>query len=412
MSTAVLMPQMGESVAEGTIVRWFKSVGDFVKRDAPLFEISTDKVDTEIPAPTSGYLTEILVLEGKTVPIDTVVCYLSSEVGGEGPSGDTATGKPAGKAASQSPRQTSLGPAKASTPATQNVAVASWEERIRKNSSPVVRQLAAEHGIDLTTMTGTGTAGRVTKADLQKYLESRVEAPSGPGRTETLSPMRRKIAEHMVQSRRTSAHVTTVFEMDMSNARERKDALSPQLHKTKRTKLTYLPFIIQATAAALRSYPVLNASMSHNEVRYHDDINLGIAVALDDGLIVPVIRQVDTLSLAELAETINDVARRARAKKLKHKDVQGGTFTITNPGMFGALIGTPIIHQPQVAILCVGKIEKRPVVLPGSDTIAARSMAYFSLSYDHRLIDGAIADRFLAELKDRLETGTFEETVA
>lgn len=401
MSTAVLMPQMGESVAEGTIVRWFKSVGDFVKRDAPLFEISTDKVDTEVPALTSGYLTEILVEEGKTVPIDTIVCYLSSEVDAE-KTVSTAVRPPKNR-----PPRGSTTPAANSN---QEVTVASLEQRLRKHSSPVVRGLAAKHGIDLTTITGTGIAGRVTKDDIEQYIESREDPPTGPVRVKPLSPMRRKIAEHMIESRRTSAHVTTVFEMDMTNVRQQKEELSAWIRKKKRTKLTYLPFIIKATAAALRSHPVLNASMRKDEVHYHEEINLGIAVALDDGLIVPVVRKVDTLSLSELSQAIEDVAQRARSNNLKPEDVQAGTFTITNPGIFGALIGTPIIHQPQVAILCVGKIEKRPVVLPDSDTVSARSMAYFSLSYDHRLIDGAVADRFLAEVKDRLETTTFEES--
>ena len=421
MNTEVRMPQLGESIAEGTIVKWFKSVGDFVRRDESLFEITTDKVDTEVPAPGDGYVTRIVVQEGETVPINTLVCILGDEVSEESQAAPHA-GRPG---SAESPEKAPVGPAGSTTLASAAPggqggatvsAVPSRAERLRIRSSPLVRRLAAESGVNLPEVAGTGADGRVTRDDLAKHLRERsVEpAPAGAlaGRLEPMSPMRRRIADHMVMSRRTSAHVTTVFEVDMSHVRERKSVRAPGLLE-EGTKMTFLPFIVGAVCDALKRFPVLNASVEGGSIRYHDDINMGIAVALDEGLIVPVVKSAGSLSLEEMARRIQDLARRARAKKLKPEEVQSGTFTITNPGVFGALTGTPIINQPQVGILCVGKIEKRPVVLSGGngkdgevedgDTIAIRTMTYLSLSYDHRVIDGAVADQFLSDVKRTLE---------
>jgi pyruvate dehydrogenase E2 component (dihydrolipoamide acetyltransferase) len=421
----VSMPQMGESIAEGTLVKWHKKVGEKVKRDETLFEISTDKVDTEIPSPQDGYLVEVLVNEGETVPVKTVVCVL-----GESPPG-AAGGKVSGpEAKSARPEPPRGQPASTPSPvapksgspqapaggATTGAAVGS---RLREKSSPVVRRLAEEHGIDITRMTGSGLSGRVTKEDILEEIASQrsdrggaaVEALAPPleERVEPLSVMRQRIAEHMVLSRRVSAHVSSIFEVDMTAVRALKDRPAPERGSRAGLKLTYMPFILQAVARGLRRFPQLNASIEGKNVHYHGQINVGIAVALDDGLIVPVIHSVDSQELYSLARAVGDLAQRARTKQLKPEEVQGGTFTITNPGVFGSLIGTPIINQPQVGILCVGAVTKRPVVLPGTDAIAVRSMAYFSLSFDHRLVDGAVADRFLAEVKAQLEAARLEE---
>ena len=376
------MPQMGESVAEGTIVRWIKKVGDAVERDEPLFEISTDKVDAEIPSPAAGVLSEIRAHEGDTVPVNSVVAVI----------GDVGSGRiePAHGPSPDVPVHD--GPSKdGPTTAGQPPASSLSEERL----SPLVRRIAKEHNVDIAKVRGTGIGGRVTKEDILGFIaQERQEAPKAApvaGRSEKLSVMRKKIAEHMVLSRHTSAHVHSVFEVDFSRVAAIRKA----------SQLTFLPFILKTVADALRAMPIVNASLDGDTIVYHDDVNLGVAVALDWGLIVPVIRKAQDMDVAALGVAVTDLATRARAKQLKPDEVSGGTFTITNPGVFGAQFGLPIINQPQVAILCIGTIEKRPVVI--DDAIVIRTMAYLTLGFDHRLIDGAVADQFLARIKHALE---------
>jgi 2-oxoglutarate dehydrogenase E2 component (dihydrolipoamide succinyltransferase) len=394
----VVMPQMGESVAEGTIVRWMKKVGDTVDRDEPLFEISTDKVDAEIPSPSAGVIAEIRAQEGETVPVNSVVAVIRG----------------AGEAVAAAP---SPAPAAPTAPATRDPGPTSQpvsragEDLARERSSPLVRQLAAEHQVDIAQVKGTGIGGRVTKHDILAFVDrhGRSAGPTADSapivrgaddRVEKMSVMRRKIAEHMVLSRRTSAHVHSVFEVDFSRVSEirasRRDAYEAQ-----GTKLTYLSFIVKAVAHALQAWPVLNASTDGEQIVYHKDVNIGVAVALEWGLIVPVIPRADRLDLLGLSRAIADLAAKARAKQLKPEDVSGGTFTITNPGAFGALFGMPIINQPQVAILDVGAIEKRPVVV--DDAVTARPTAFMALGFDHRIIDGAVADQFMSRVKQALE---------
>jgi 2-oxoglutarate dehydrogenase E2 component (dihydrolipoamide succinyltransferase) len=497
------MPQMGESIAEGTITKWMKQVGDHVERDEPLFEISTDKVDAEIPSPAAGTLTEIRFKEGDTVEVNTTVAVLDGE-----PVGAATTTAPAAKAEAapesapaakaspeappeqqqtpaspaettapprqpqveaaaatgaeaQSAGETSAGETKA-TPAPQpsiepkkadteradaaalstgnGGSAATAEELRRTKSSPLVRKIAQEHGVDIARLEGTGLSGRVTKNDILSFIEAGSpaaagtkaqgvqatrpatgaaiqEAPAPPtvklaegDRVEQMSVMRKKISEHMVQSRRTSAHVTTVYEIDMTRIAKLREQHKDSFAERTGTKLSYMPFIFQAVNNALRKFPIFNAQVNGDQIIYKRDINLGMAVALDWGLIVPVIKRADDLSIAGLARAANDLAERARTKQLKPDEVGGGTFTITNPGVFGGLFGTPIINQPQLAILGVGKIEKRTKVLTtpdADDYIAIRWMAYFALSFDHRVIDGADAERFLAYIKEQLEAGEF-----
>jgi 2-oxoglutarate dehydrogenase E2 component (dihydrolipoamide succinyltransferase) len=450
MRVDVIMPQMGESIQEGTVVRWLKKPGEKVKRDEPILEISTDKVDAEIPSPAAGVLSEIKIGEGKTVEIKTVLGTIDTEAEagaaasapakGEEPKEKEAKAKPAapekGKAAStddaggerrerreESPRPAAAGPRPA-PPAGAGEAGArggtSREERLRTRSSPLVRRMAKEADVDIAALTGSGIAGRVTKNDLLSYLDrhgtrgtgaataSEPAAPAiafKPGERvmlEPLSVMRRKISEHMVASKRTSAHVHSFFEVDYSTVerirKEKKDAFQDR-HGV---KLTYLPFILHATVEALKAFPVLNASVEGENLAYKKDINLGVAVALDWGLIVPVIRNAEERNLAGLAKATVDLAERARAKKLSPDEVQGGTFTVTNPGVFGSLFGTPIISQPQLAILGVGTIEKRLKVL--DEAIAIRTMGYLSIGFDHRIIDGAVADQFMSHIKKTLES--------
>ncbi len=421
------MPQMGESIAEGTVTKWYKKVGDTVERDEPLFEISTDKVDTEIPAPAAGVLSEIKVQEGETVPINTVVAVIGGEVG-------VST-----SAASKAP----AAPAVAAPPPAASEAL----DRAQK-SSPLVRKMAKEHRIDLSQVAGTGSGGRITKQDVLSYLESRGKraapavppasepqptprAPSPPvappaaapvpapqstaeapplvtdggyaGRDERvpMSSMRRRIAEHMILSRRTSAHVTTVFEADVTRiVRAREDNKQAFLEQ-EGVKLTYTPFFVRALVGSLKNFPELNASIDGDTIVFRKEYNIGLAVSLEQGLIVPVIKQADEKSFLGLARAVGDLADRARNKKLRPDEVQGGTFTITNPGPYGGLFGTPIINQPQVAILGLGGIHKRPVVVV--DAIAIRDMVYLALSFDHRLVDGALGDQFMADVKRRLE---------
>jgi pyruvate dehydrogenase E2 component (dihydrolipoamide acetyltransferase) len=445
------MPQMGESIAEGTLSMWLKKVGDEVKRDEPIFEISTDKVDAEIPAPAAGVLAEILVKEGETVAIQTVVARLETEKGaaiGKSPppasgglvaaSAPTTGAKPLSPSAPQ--REGTSAPAQPRQPTPAPAIAAShtgngnsFEDRVRTKSSPLVRKIAAEHGVNISSLHGSGVAGRVTKRDILGFIESGAPMPAAAptGRTggspgghvlpmpepwagdvvEPMSKMRALISEHMVASRHTSAHVTSFIEIDFTRVARIRAKKRAEFEAATGQKLTYMPFIIKAVTQGLQAFPVMNSSVAGTNVIYRKQINIGVAVALEWGLIVPVIKHADDLSLSGITRALNDLAARARAKKLSPQEVQEGTFTITNPGVFGSLMGTPIINQPQVAILGVGAIEKRPKVLPGADgedTIAIRTCAYFSISFDHRVIDGAVADQFLAFVKKTIES--FPET--
>jgi 2-oxoglutarate dehydrogenase E2 component (dihydrolipoamide succinyltransferase) len=432
---------MGESIAEGTLSKWLKKVGDTVKRDEPIFEISTDKVDAEIPAPSSGVLAEILVTEGQTVAVQTVVARLETDVNAAIPAAASAPA-PAAAAASSAPAPAA--PAAASAPAAPAAAApaaasngSSFEDRVRSKSSPLVRRMAAEHGVEINALQGSGVAGRVTKKDLLGYLESGAQAPARPSApaaapaaapatvshlplpepwagdvVEPMSKMRALISDHMVASRHTSAHVSSIFEVDFTRIARIRAKHRAEFERATGEKLTFLPFIIKAVVDGLKAHPVLNAAVRGRDIIYRKQINLGIAVALDWGLIVPVIKNADNLSLTGLTRSLNDLANRARSKRLDPREVQDGTFTITNPGVFGSMIGTPIINQPQVGILCVGAIEKRVKVIAGpegEDTMAIRTCAYLSLSFDHRIVDGADADKFMALVKKTLET--FPEAV-
>jgi 2-oxoglutarate dehydrogenase E2 component (dihydrolipoamide succinyltransferase) len=491
-ATEVVMPQMGESITEGTVSKWLKAVGDKVEKDEPLLEISTDKVDAEVPSPAAGVLLEIKTGEGETVEVGSVVGLVGAEgastvsspqsqVSGQTsaapPQAVAATAEAAGadvatqaQAAKEVSAQTAeskpqdveetegrsydygrpgaVADAQTSSNGKSNGEM-SVEDLRRTKSSPLVRNIAKEHGIDISQISGSGMSGRVTKKDIMSFIESGaalkpqdllrkgapvISSPSSPSlqssqssapsatpvnsqlatsvgdRVEPMSVMRKKIAEHMTFSKQTSAHVTSVYEFDMTNVSKFRDKNKAEFQSRYGTKLTYMPFIFQAVTQALRKFPIVNAQVSGDQIIYKGDINLGMAVALDWGLIVPVIKRADQLSLSGLALAANDLADRARSKKLMPDEVAGGTFTITNPGVFGGLYGTPIINQPQVAILCVGTIEKRPRVLTtpdGDDYIAIRQMAYFAVTYDHRIVDGADAERFLSFMKNYLETTQF-----
>jgi pyruvate dehydrogenase E2 component (dihydrolipoyllysine-residue acetyltransferase) len=438
------MPQMGESIAEGTLSKWLKKVGDEVKRDEPIFEISTDKVDAEIPAPAAGVLAEIIVKEGETVAVQTVVARLETEKGAaigkssEQPSGGggSATTQPAtgGKASAPQREATPAAATPRQQPTAPTIAAAhsgngnSFEDRVRTKSSPLVRKIAAEHGVNIASLQGSGVAGRVTKRDIVGFIESGGRTPASPGaRTgppagghslpspepwqgdvvEPMSKMRALISEHMVASRHTSAHVTSFFEIDFTRVARIRAKKRAEFEAATGQKLTYMPFIIKAVTEGIKAFPIMNSSVAGTNIIYRKQINIGVAVALDWGLIVPVIKRADDLSLSGIARALNDLAARARSKKLSPEEVQEGTFTITNPGVFGSLMGSPIINQPQVAILGVGAIEKRPKVIAGvdgEDTIAIRTCAYFSISFDHRIIDGAVADQFLAFVKKTIES--------
>jgi len=425
--TNVVMPQMGESIAEGTIVRWIKKVGDTIDRDEPLFEISTDKVDAEIPSPAAGVLTEIKVKEGETVPVNSVVATIgtASDVtaASDTPASDAlpeaAVGQPE-KKISRSEWEIDDEPEKEAEPQTEPQ---SGEDTRRQKSSPLVRKIAQEHNVDLSQVQGTGLSGRVTKQDILGFIEhgkkadgpadagaaKPATAPTAPAvtfkpgenvRVVPMSVMRKKIAEHMVLSAHTSPHVYSVYEVNFARVAMLRDRKKAD-YEAAGAKLTFTAFIAKVAIDALRQFPVVNASLDGENIVYKKDINLGIAVALEHGLIVPVIRNADEKNLLGLTRAINDLAIRARGKKLNPEEVQAGTFTITNPGIFGALYGLPLINQPQVAILGVGTIEKRAVVI--EDAIAIRPMCHITLGHDHRLVDGADAGRFLAFLKDRLE---------
>lgn len=435
-ATEVVMPQMGESITEGTVSKWLKSVGDDIDKDEPLLEISTDKVDAEVPSPVAGKLLSINVEEGQTVEVGAVLALVGAE--GAAPASKPKAEEPAAKAPEpEAPTAAPAAPQVKAVSAGSNGGASTVEDLRRTKSSPLVRSIAKEHGIDISRIEGSGISGRVTKKDILSYLETgaalRPEdllvkgavkpatakpatyqatpvTTSAGDRVEKMSVMRKKIAEHMTFSKQTSAHVTSVYEIDMTNVAKFREKNKAAFQERYGTKLTFMPFIFQAVTKAIRKFPVVNAQVDGENIVYKGDINLGMAVALDWGLIVPVIRRADTLSLSGLALTANDLADRARAKKLNPDEVTGGTFTITNPGVFGGLFGTPIINQPQVAILCVGTIEKRPKVLTtpdGDDYIAIRQMAHFALTYDHRIVDGADAEKFLSYMKEYLETTDF-----
>ena len=422
--TEVVMPQMGESIVEGTLTKWLKQPGDHVERDEPLFEISTDKVDTEIPSPAAGTLREVLVEEGKTVGINTVVARIE-----DGAGNGAAPAKPAVAASAPPVQAPTPAPAAAAAP----VAEAAAPAEIALPLSPLVRKMARENNIDLSRVKGTGAGGRITKQDLEAYLGERpapvaaapvparpaaapVHAPStyvppaAPSqakvRVEPMSVMRQKIAEHMVMSKRTSAHVTTIHRVDMTKVAKMRARQKEDFQARYGISLTFLPFVVRAAVEALRTFPIVNASIEGTNILYHNDINIGIAVALENGLIVPVIRNADEKNVLGLQRAIADLAARARSRQLKPDEVQGGTFSITNFGSFGSIVATPVINQPQVAILGVGAVTKEPVVI--DDAIAIRSMCYLSLTFDHRLIDGALADQFTAKAKAVLENWSEE----
>ena len=468
MAVDVVMPQMGESIFEGTITKWLKKPGDKVERDEPLFEISTDKVDAEIPSPSAGVLKEIKINEGQTVPIQTVVAVIDG-AGSAAASAPAPASAPAAKPAAPAPAANTPAPAPAAakppvpSPAPSNVIPAAASsgstgtERI--HSSPLVRRLAKEHGVDLGSIEGTGAGGRITKQDIEAVISGSgpqvqadgAPAPAAPAsaaqprptppppppapaafasagspaahgtqyvpalqlgvpreriyfgnyEVQPLSVMRQKIAEHMVASKHVSPHVYSVDEIDMTKIASIRGKAKDEFEKRYETKLTYMPFFVKAAVAGLRAYPTLNASLDGTNIVFHKEINIGMAVALDWGLIVPVIKSADEKNLLGIQRNLNDLAERARSKKLKPEEVQEGTFSITNPGVFGGLFGLPVISQPNVGILGLGAIEKRPVVI--NDSIAIRSMCYVTLSYDHRVVDGAVAHQFLHKVKETLE---------
>jgi pyruvate dehydrogenase E2 component (dihydrolipoamide acetyltransferase) len=452
----VVMPQMGESIVEGTLTKWLKKAGDRVELDEPLFEISTDKVDTEIPAPTAGTLSEVLVQEGATVAIHTVVARIDE-------SGAGGAEKPA-EAPKEAPAPAAAAPAAPAAPATPPAATAPPSapaptappaaDEAQGPLSPIVRKMAREFNIDLRQVKGTGAGGRITKQDVDSYMAaqgartvSAASAPAAPApppsapaapaapapvasvpsvvpassapapspsraeqartRLEPMSTMRQKIAEHMVMSKNTSVHVTTVHKVDVTKIAKLRDRNKSEFQARYGFGLTFLPFFARAAAEALRVFPVLNASIEGTNILYHNDINIGIAVALDGGLIVPVIRNADEKTVVGLQRSIVDLASRARSRQLKPDDVTGGTFSITNFGSFGSVFATPVINQPQVAILGVGTVEKQPVVVDG-DSIAIRSICYLATTFDHRLIDGALADQFTGKVKSILENWSDE----
>jgi 2-oxoglutarate dehydrogenase E2 component (dihydrolipoamide succinyltransferase) len=490
MTTEVIMPQMGESIAEGTITRWLVGVGEPVQRDQPLLEISTDKVDAEIPSPASGTLLEIRFREGETVAVDTVIASIGQQAEERveaprpaAPAAPPATAPPASAEPSRAPSEAGAAQRPPAEPG-------SLEERVRQFSSPLVRRIAAEEGVDLGAIEGSGLHGRVTKQDILQYLEARTERPAAPAaaaevaprapvsaaaaaaaapppaeraaeptggalatsgdrgvgerraaaarpapapargelefsvpayteservRIEPMSAIRRLTAAHMLYSQQTSAHVATVFECDFSAVVAARARARRKFEEKVGTKLTFMPFVFQAVLDGLRTYPKFNASVDGTDVVFKEDIHLGMAVALDWGLLVPVIHHADRLNLVGLATRANDLAERARTKRLRPEEVRGGTFTVTNPGVFGSLFGLPMINQPQVAILCVGAIQKRPVVITdadGNDGISIRSMAYMALSYDHRLIDGADAEQFMVRIKKTLTESSWDELSA
>jgi 2-oxoglutarate dehydrogenase E2 component (dihydrolipoamide succinyltransferase) len=418
MPTEIVMPQMGESIVEGTITKWLKKPGDKVQRDEPLFEISTDKVDAEIPSPASGILQEIKVAEGATVQVNTVVGTISGEGESPKPKPSPAASAPAA-AAKKEPA-----PARPPAPAVAPASV-SHEEEDHGRSSPLVRKIAREHNINLAQVAGTGLGGRITKQDITAFLEQTqspapavVSAPvpaatkpapapaAFPGDLVPMTQMRKIIAQRMSESRRTSAHVHCMFAVDLTRIVNLRTRTKSAFEKRHGVRLTFMPFFARAAMIALQQFPIVNASIEGESIRYHRHVNLGIAVALDWGLIVPVLKNTDELNFLGLQRAITDLGERARSKKLKPEEVEGSTFTITNPGQFGAVFGLPIINQPNSAIMGVGGISKAPVVVTdedGNDSIAIRSLVHLTLGYDHRLIDGAVADQCMAVVKNTLE---------
>jgi pyruvate dehydrogenase E2 component (dihydrolipoamide acetyltransferase) len=417
MPTDVVMPQMGESIFEGTITKWLKKPGDKVQRDEPLFEISTDKVDAEIPAPASGVLQEIKVSDGNTVQVNTVVGVIGDS-NGAAPPAKAATPAPVAPLSAKKESPSLPPPPAASAPED--------EEDSDIRSSPLVRKLAREHNVDLAKVSGTGTGGRVTKQDVLDFVEHRAAAPAAapaprqaptpaaaviPGDLVPMSQMRKIIAQRMIESRRTSAHVHCMFEVDMTRIVNLRNKLKHGFEQRHGARLTFMPFFVRAAIIALQQYPMVNSSLEGDSIRYHKHVNAGIAVALDWGLIVPVLKSADELNFLGLQRGISDLGERARSKKLMPTDVEGATFTITNPGQFGAVFGLPIINQPNVAILGVGGITKQPMVITdkdGADSIAIRSVVHLTLGYDHRIIDGALADQFMLVVKKTLENWSEE----
>ena len=474
MPTDVVMPQMGESIFEGTITKWLKQPGDKVQRDEPLFEISTDKVDAEIPSPASGTLQEIKVQAGATVQVNTVVGTIAEGDGAVSATSTPAAQKPAvekpvadkptaGGNGSRTTLAESAQPPSGEAQAipkdlaedeqeglerAEQGAVTETDERGKVRSSPLVRKIAKEHNVNLAQVSGTGLGGRITKDDIEAFIAKHAAgapaaapaappyqpamaaAPSAPppsapaftgpiqtvggvtpGEIVPMSVMRKKIAEHMVLSKHTSAHVHGVFEIDMTRVVKLRERMKSKFEQATGNKLTFTPFFARAAVHGIRKWPIINSSVEGENIHYHASINLGIAVALDWGLIVPVVKNAEERSFVGLQRAITDLGERARAKKLKPEEVQGGTFTITNPGIFGAKFGMPIINQPQVAIMGIGGIVKKPVVVTdrdSNDSIAIRSMMHMSIGYDHRIIDGAVADQFMDEVKKFLENWSEE----
>jgi pyruvate dehydrogenase E2 component (dihydrolipoamide acetyltransferase) len=435
MPTDIVMPQMGESIVEGTITKWLKKPGDKVQRDEPLFEISTDKVDAEIPAPASGVLQDIKVTEGTTVQVNTVVGTIATDgesaaaaakpVAAPQPAPAPAEKKAPPPPPKAAPSQAEQQPVPAPAPA--------HEEEDHARSSPLVRKIAREHNVNLSQVSGTGLGGRITKQDIMAFLE-RTEATAAPGASAPAparapqppapaapapipgdlvpaTQMRKIIAQRMIESRRTSAHVHSMFEVDLTRIVNLRNKLKTGFEQRHGARLTFMPFFVRAAIIALQQFPIVNASMEGEGIRYHRHVNMGIAVALDWGLIVPVLKNADDLNFLGLQRGITDLGERARSKKLKPEEVEGSTFTITNPGQFGAVFGLPIINQPNSAIMGVGGITKAPLVVTdadGNDSIAIRSVVHLTLGYDHRLIDGAVADQFMALVKRTLENWSEE----
>ncbi|HEY1802273.1 MAG TPA: 2-oxoglutarate dehydrogenase, E2 component, dihydrolipoamide succinyltransferase [Terriglobales bacterium] len=431
MATDIIMPQMGESIVEGTITKWLKKPGDKVQRDEPLFEISTDKVDAEIPAPASGVLQDIKVTEGTTVQVNTVVGTIAGD-------GEAVKPTQARVAQNEAPAEKkAAAPAKPASAAETLKPSHKEDEEDEARSSPLVRKMAREHNIDLAQVEGSGLGGRITKQDILDFLEKgeeksaekNVAAPPSrttsapapaprsappveiPGDVVPLTRMRKIIAERMIESRRTSAHVHCMFEVDITRIVNLRNKLKNSFEQRHGVRLTFMPFFVRSSIIALQQYPIINASLFDNNIHYHSNVNVGIAVALDWGLIVPVLKNADDLNFLGLQRSITDIGARARGKKLKPEEVEGSTFTITNPGQFGAVFGLPIINQPNSAILGIGGIMKVPLVITdseGVDSIAIRSVVHLTLGYDHRLIDGAVADQFMAFLKKTMENWSEE----
>jgi 2-oxoglutarate dehydrogenase E2 component (dihydrolipoamide succinyltransferase) len=430
MPTDIVMPQMGESIFEGTITKWLKKPGDKVQRDEPLFEISTDKVDAEIPAPASGILQDIKVVEGNTVQVNTVVGTIAGD-------GEAAAATPSRTAAAPAPpaKTQVAAPPPAAPVELQATAEPAREDDDHARSSPLVRKIAREHKVDLSQVSGTGMGGRITKQDIMAFLE-RPESSSGgpalsaragaaapsskpatpapaaiPGDLVTMTQMRKIIAQRMIESRRTSAHVHCMFEVDITRIVQLRNKTKSAFEQRHGARLTFMPFFVRSVIIGLQQFPIVNASIEGESIRYHRHVHVGIAVALDWGLIVPVLKNADELNFLGLQRGISDLGERARSKKLKPDEVEGSTFTVTNPGQFGAVFGLPIINQPNSAILGVGGITKVPLVVTdndGNDSIAIRSVVHLTLGYDHRLIDGAVADQFMAFVKKTLENWSEE----